>query len=96
MPSGKERIDQASSAKLAGIAEAITRDDRQGVIGRAALDRLRMPVAVVWGSSDPVLPYGQTSDLPDRFVLHGVDGAGHMLIEEAPDRVLDAIRQTAR
>ena len=81
------------SAKLIGIAEAISRGNRQGVIARTALDGLAMPVAVLWGTSDPVLPYGQASDLPSRFVLHAIDGAGHLLIEEAPERVLRAIRE---
>lgn len=82
--------------KLTGIAEAISRGNRQGVIGRAALERLAMPVAVVWGTEDPVLPCRQTNDLPSRFVVYRIDGAGHMLIEEAPERVLQAIRETAR
>jgi len=84
------------TAKLVGIAEAISRGNRQGVIGKAALGRLRMPVAVMWGTDDPVLPYAQTGDLPAHFVLHGIDGAGHMLVEEALDRVLHAMRQLAR
>jgi pimeloyl-ACP methyl ester carboxylesterase len=90
------RAVPGQTAKLVGIAEAISRGNRQGVIGKAALDGLRMPVAVIWGKNDPVLPYGQTRDLPDGFVLHGIDAAGHMLIEEAPDCVLRTIRQTAR
>ena len=81
------------SAKLIGIAEAISRGNRQGVIARTALEGLAMPVAVLWGTSDPVLPYGQTSDLPSRFVLRAIEGAGHMLIEEAREPVLRAIRE---
>jgi len=82
--------------KLAGIAAAITPGNRQGVIGSAALGALGMPVAVLWGTGDPVLPFAQTGNLPGHFVLHAVDGAGHMLIEEAPGLVTRAIRQAAR
>jgi pimeloyl-ACP methyl ester carboxylesterase len=82
--------------KLTAIAAAITRGNRQGVIGNAALDVLGMPVAVLWGTGDPVLPFGQTGNLPGRFRLHAVDGAGHMLIDEAPDLVIQAIRRAAR
>jgi pimeloyl-ACP methyl ester carboxylesterase len=90
------RARPGQTRKLIGIAEAISRGNRQGVIGRPALEGLAMPVAVLWGTEDPVLPWRQTHGLPSRFVLHAVDGAGHMLIEEAPEIVLRAIRETAR
>jgi pimeloyl-ACP methyl ester carboxylesterase len=90
------RARPGQTEKLVGIAEAITRGNRQGVIGKAALDLLPMPVAVLWGRNDPVLPFGQTANLPDRFRLHPIDGAGHMLIEEAPEPVTRTIRQMAR
>jgi pyruvate dehydrogenase E2 component (dihydrolipoamide acetyltransferase) len=82
--------------KLIGIAEAISRGNRQGVIGRTALEGLGMPVMVLWGTEDPVLPWRQTHGLPSRFALDGIAGAGHMLIEEAPETVLRAIRATTR
>lgn len=79
--------------KLVEIAAAMTRDDRQGVIPRDQLDRLTMPVMVVWGSDDAVLPFTQADDLPARFHLHHVLEAGHMLIEEAPDLVAGIIQR---
>ncbi|WP_027056935.1 alpha/beta fold hydrolase [Mesorhizobium erdmanii] len=77
--------------KLVEIAAAMTRDDRQGVIPRDQLDRLAMPVMVVWGSDDAVLPFTQADDLPARFHVHHVLEAGHMLIEEAPDLIAGII-----
>lgn len=79
--------------KLAEIATAMTRDDRQGVIPRDQLGRLAMPVMVVWGSDDAVLPFTQADDLPARFHVHHVLQAGHMLIEEAPDLMASIIRR---
>jgi len=81
------------SEKLVEIAAAMTRDDRQGVIPREQLDRLAMPVMVVWGSDDAVLPFTQADDLPVRFHVHHVLEAGHMLIEEAPDLIASIIRR---
>ncbi|TSE12733.1 alpha/beta fold hydrolase [Mesorhizobium intechi] len=81
------------SEKLVEIAAAMTRDDRQGVISREQLDRLTMPVMVVWGSDDAVLPFTQADDLPARFHVHHVLEAGHMLIEEAPDLIASIIRR---
>lgn len=78
--------------KLVEIAAAITQGDRQGVIPRELLETLSMPVTVLWGTGDPVLPFAQTGDLPAHFTLHAVEGAGHMLVGEAPERVHEAIR----
>ncbi|TIP61672.1 MAG: alpha/beta fold hydrolase, partial [Mesorhizobium sp.] len=63
---------------LIDMAAAMTRDDRQGVIPRAQLDALDMPVMVVWGAEDPLLPVGQAEALPSHFHLHHVLDAGHM------------------
>jgi pyruvate dehydrogenase E2 component (dihydrolipoamide acetyltransferase) len=77
--------------RLAGIVAMIARGERQGVIPRESLAALTMPVAVLWGEKDPVLPFAQTADLPQGFVVQAIAGAGHMLVEEAPDDVLLAI-----
>ncbi|TPM32812.1 alpha/beta fold hydrolase [Mesorhizobium sp. B2-3-4] len=77
--------------KLIAIAAAMTRDDRQGVIPRDQFDRLTMPVMVVWGAEDTVLPVAQADDLPAHFHVHHVLDAGHMLVEEAPDLVAGII-----
>jgi len=82
--------------KLVEIAAVITRDDRQGVIPREQLATLTMPVMVVWGSDDAVLPFSQADDLPTHFHLHHVLGAGHMLAEEAPDLIAEIVRRNIR
>jgi pyruvate dehydrogenase E2 component (dihydrolipoamide acetyltransferase) len=48
-------------------------------------------VRVVWGTADPVLPVSQSDDLPPGFDLRLVDGAGHLLVDEARDAVLEAL-----
>jgi len=86
--------------KLVEIAAAMTRGDRQGRIPREMLAGLSMPVSVAWGSHDRVLPVSQADDLPPAFRLHRVEGAGHMLIDEAPDLaaslILAAVEQAER
>jgi pyruvate dehydrogenase E2 component (dihydrolipoamide acetyltransferase) len=81
---------------LVDMAATMTKDDRQGVIPRAQLDTLDMPVMVVWGAEDPLLPVEQTQDLPPHFHLHHVLDAGHMLVEEAPDLVAEIVRRSTR
>jgi pyruvate dehydrogenase E2 component (dihydrolipoamide acetyltransferase) len=82
--------------KLEEIVAAITKGGIQGVIPRQQLAGLPMPVAVVWGTADPVLPFSQAKDLPGSFMLHPVDGAGHMLPVEARKCVTTTIRKTVR
>ena len=79
--------------KLIEIATVMTRDERQGVIPREQLDALDMPVMVVWGTDDPVLPYTQADGLPTHFHIHHVLDAGHMLVEEAAGVVAQAVRR---
>ncbi len=77
--------------RLATIAAAITRDGRQGAIPVDLLASLSMPIRVLWGTQDPVLPVSQASALPAHFAVRRLAGAGHMLIEEAPQAVTEAI-----
>jgi pyruvate dehydrogenase E2 component (dihydrolipoamide acetyltransferase) len=79
---------------LVRIAADISRDDRQGVIPPELLVGIAVPVRVLWGTEDPLLPYSQAASLPRQFELRTAEGAGHMLAEEAPGEVVDAIRQT--
>jgi len=82
--------------KLAEIAGKIAKDGRQGEIPRDSLATLAMPVTVVWGTEDPVLPYAQSQGLPPSFHFIPVPGVGHMLPEEARKTVIQAIRTTMR
>ncbi|WP_157016991.1 alpha/beta fold hydrolase [Mesorhizobium xinjiangense] len=90
------RAAAGQTEMLAHIAGLITRDGKQGAIPRESLAGLDMPVAVLWGTADSVLPYKQTRGLPPRFALHTFDGDGHMLAEEQPDEVLFIVRQMMR
>jgi len=90
----RERPGQVQ--KLVEIAATMTRDDRQGAIPREQLGTLAMPVMVVWGTGDAMLPFTQADDLPAHFHLHHVLEAGHMLVEEAPDLIADIVRRNTR
>ncbi len=81
---------------LIEIAGLITKGDRQGEIPRDSLATLAMPTRVLWGTADTVLPYAQTTDLPANIVLETLPGKGHMLLEEATEQVVRAIRRALR
>lgn len=87
---------EGQPAKLASICATIARDGRQGEIPRDALATLTMPVTVVWGTKDPVLPYSHSSNLPAGFNFVSITGVGHMLPVEARKAVIAAIRATVR
>ncbi|MCB1383653.1 MAG: alpha/beta fold hydrolase [Notoacmeibacter sp.] len=82
--------------KLEAIAAGMTRDGVQGVIPRDKLAQLPMPVKVLWGTQDRVLPAEQVRDLPAIFAAHVFDGAGHMLLDEEPDAVVRLIGENLR
>ncbi|QPC85323.1 alpha/beta fold hydrolase [Mesorhizobium sp. NBSH29] len=90
------RAIAGQSATLVAMAAAITRDERQGVIPRDRLARLNMPVAVLWGRLDAVLPVHHSDDLPPAFARHVIAGAGHMLPEEEPAFVADILLEQLR
>jgi pimeloyl-ACP methyl ester carboxylesterase len=66
----------------------------QGMIPRDQLAGLAMPVKVLWGTQDRVLPTRQAHKLPPLFAAHVFEDTGHMLIEEQPEAVVTLIRQS--
>lgn len=67
----------------------------QGVLPHAQLAELPMPVRVLWGSADTVLPCPHSDSLPANFELLVLSRAGHMLPEEKPAEVADFLRKAA-
>ncbi|MGC4024655.1 MAG: hypothetical protein QM744_05550 [Mesorhizobium sp.] len=81
----------AQIAMLEKIAALITRDGRQGVIPAESVQSFKMPVAVLWGAFDSVLPISQMDAMPAHWTKITLARAGHMLAEEAPDKVAELI-----
>jgi pyruvate dehydrogenase E2 component (dihydrolipoamide acetyltransferase) len=74
-------VDKALTAVLGTLLDG----DRQAVDTRALLEGGGVPVTVVWGAADRILP------VPDGVELTRV-AAGHMPHMEAPGEVLAAVR----
>lgn len=81
---------------LEQIANGMTRDGKQGQLPMEWLEGLAMPVSMIWGTQDSVLPYRQTQNIPPSFGLHTIAGAGHMLPQERPDIVARILYQLIR
>ncbi|AKH99366.1 putative hydrolase or acyltransferase of alpha/beta superfamily [Hoeflea sp. IMCC20628] len=68
-------------------------DQGQGVLPGDALAALAMPVAVIWGTEDNVLPCPKPPALPASFAFSVLPGLGHMLPEEAPEAIVRVLEQ---
>ena len=83
-------LQQVSSnqkrATLTAIARAFFADGRQQLDLRPVLAKLTMPVRVIWGMDDRIMPAAHAAALPGAVAQHRLPGVGHMpQIEAAAD-----------
>lgn len=81
------RAREGQVAVLLRIGAGLAHNGVQGMFDRARLAELPMPVRIVWGEEDNVLPGAQTDGLPPAFVVDRFEKAGHMLPQERPGEV---------
>lgn len=82
-PGQLEALDETYQAMFPNGA-----DEGQGVLPADALAALAMPVFVIWGTADTVLPCPKPSALPASFAFSVLPELGHMLPEESPDAII--------
>lgn len=71
-------------------------ENGQGVIPHDQLARLALPVEVLWGSDDQVLPCPAPDQLPQTFRLTVLAERGHMLPEAAPAETAALLNRQSR
>lgn len=81
---------------LVEMSGKIAHNGRQGVFPREAIASLAMPVKVLWGTQDRILPTRQAHRLPGHIAGHIFEDTGHMLVDEIPDSVIRLIRENIR
>jgi pyruvate dehydrogenase E2 component (dihydrolipoamide acetyltransferase) len=72
-----KRLDGAVAA-LTAIANANFSAGRQATLLRAELARIAVPVQVIWGAEDRILPARHAEGLPANVTVRVLQGAGHM------------------
>lgn len=76
-----KRLDGVDKALSAVLSTLLTDDDTQAIDTRALLEGLGVPVTIIWGASDRIVP------VPDGVELTRVE-AGHMPHMEAANEVV--------
>lgn len=82
-----QMAEALAGGRLAALANALVAEGRQQIDIVADLEALPMPVRVVWGLEDRIIPWTQVARLPAHVAVHLVAGAGHMPHWDAPQRV---------
>jgi pimeloyl-ACP methyl ester carboxylesterase len=89
------RLQEGATDALMAILQSflLEREGRtgQGILPLSAFTALAVPTRLLWGSEDRILPVAQDENIWPGAELTLIEGAGHMLMDEAPDAVTRAI-----
>jgi len=69
-------------------------EGKQSLSLRAQLAQLQIPVSVIWGRDDQIVPSSHSEGLPDNVSLHILDNSGHVPQMENAARVNQIINST--
>jgi pyruvate dehydrogenase E2 component (dihydrolipoamide acetyltransferase) len=86
-----KRLDGAEAA-LNRIAEDSFAGGRQALQLTGRLGEIGVPVQLIWGQKDRIIPVSHAEGLPAGIRVHVLDGAGHMVHMEKAAEVNDLIR----
>lgn len=89
-----KRLDGVDAA-LSTLLATLLHGDQPGIDAATILDDLDVPIAVVWGKADVVLPIANADLLAKRIDVRIVDDAGHMVHMEKPSAIVEAVLSVA-
>lgn len=75
------------------ISDRIFPSGRQAYVLRDCLTAMRIPLLVVWGSEDRIIPATGAEGLPPNVEVHIIPGSGHMVQMEAAGKVNRLVQQ---
>ncbi|RUU69142.1 alpha/beta fold hydrolase, partial [Mesorhizobium sp. M2C.T.Ca.TU.009.01.2.1] len=86
-----QRKDDGLSSALANLAERYFCDGTQTFSIRPDLERLRIPMRIVFGIQDRIIPFAHCHSLPGRVGLHAFRQCGHLPYFEQPELTLSIV-----
>jgi pimeloyl-ACP methyl ester carboxylesterase len=89
----EQRKDDELSRTLQKFAERYFCDGTQSFSIRPDLERLRLPVRVIFGAHDSVIPFSHSRSLPSRIGLHAFQHCGHLPFLEEPEMTLSILEE---
>lgn len=90
-----KRIDGVPEG-LKKLVDANFSAGRQAVSLRSVLDECRVPVTVVWGAGDEIIPSSHAANLPDSVSVEIIEDSGHVPQMENAARVNEIIKTTTQ
>jgi pyruvate dehydrogenase E2 component (dihydrolipoamide acetyltransferase) len=85
-----KRLEGVQEA-LSRIAETIANEDGQARSIAAQIEKLKIPVMVIWGDKDAIIPVPDRSQLPSSVEFRVIPEVGHMPQMEAASAVNEAV-----
>jgi pyruvate dehydrogenase E2 component (dihydrolipoamide acetyltransferase) len=92
----RQRREAGIDKALATVASTLFPDGTQAFSVRYAFERLSLPVKIVWGAEDRIIPARHAQGLPGRIAIHLFRGLGHMPHFEAREDVAALWREVLR
>lgn len=92
----ESRARPGAVATLEAIADEIIDGKVQKTLPRDELAALKLPIKVIWGTQDRVLPTRQAHKLPGIVATHIFERVGHMPHLEVPQEMVRLILQNAK
>ncbi len=81
-----------AEGRLRKLADALAPSGRQGIDIVADLAAVAVPIRLVWGLEDRILPWTQVAAAPARAAIHLVSDAGHMPHWDKPQELAALLR----
>jgi pyruvate dehydrogenase E2 component (dihydrolipoamide acetyltransferase) len=88
-----KRLDGVTET-LGGLASSMFRDGKQLHSLARDLQAVAVPIQIIWGAEDAIIPAAHAKALPNAKV-EIIDGVGHMAMMEAAGKVNELIRAQA-
>lgn len=93
-----DRRNADAGDALRQVFDGMMRPSADGGLEQGTLDLrefagLDLPIHVLWGTGDRILPVPDVGAFPGSMTLHLAEGAGHMLVDESPQIVVDLLRK---